>query len=52
MPLIVEFGPTEHGREGKEQQHTIEQNKPADSGVAILAQNHRRHKPHRRSFEM
>ena len=52
MPLVVELGPAEHGREGEEEQHRVQQDKPADSGIGVLDKDHERHEPDSRPLEV
>lgn len=41
----MEFGPAENSGKGEEQQHRVEENESADSGVGVLAKHHQGHKP-------
>jgi hypothetical protein len=52
MAHVVESRPAEDRGESEEQKHAVEQNEPADRGVAVLEQNHGRHEPDSRALEV
>ena len=52
MPLVVKLRPAKDRGEGEEQQHTIQQDEPADSRIAVLKQHHSSNQPHRGPLEM
>lgn len=52
MSLIVEFGPAKSGSKGSAEQHGIEENKAADGGVRVLAENHQSNEPDSRSGQL
>lgn len=45
LPQSMELGPAENSGESEEQQHRVEENEPADSGVRVLAKHHQGHEP-------
>lgn len=38
--LVVEFGPAKSGSKGSTEQHRVEENKTADCGIRVFAENH------------
>jgi hypothetical protein len=52
MAHVVEPRPAEHSGESEEQKHTVEQDEPADRGVAVLEEHHSRHEPDGRALEV
>nr|POE53355.1 hypothetical protein CFP56_28577 [Quercus suber] len=50
--LVVELGPTKHGGECEEQQHTVQQDEATDCGITVLEQDHHGHQPDRGLLEM
>jgi hypothetical protein len=48
----VELGPAQGGGNGAEQEHGIEEDKAADSGVRVLAKNHESDEPDGRALEV
>ena len=49
---IVEPSPAENSGESEEQEHAVEQDEPADRGVAVLEQDHGCHEPDGRALEV
>lgn len=52
MAHIVEPRPAEDSSKSEEQKHAVEQNEPANRGVAVLEQDHGRHQPDCRALEV
>ena len=52
MALVVELGPAEDGGHSAAQQHRVEEDKAADGGVRVLAEDHESHKPDGRSAKL
>jgi len=49
---VVKPRPAEHSGESEEQEHAVEQNEPADRGVAVLEEHHSRDEPDGRALEV
>lgn len=52
MALIVELGPAKGSSHSTAEQHRIEEDKTANSGVRVLAKDHQCNKPDSRSAEV
>ena len=52
MLLTVELGPAEDGGEGEAEEHGVEENEAADSGVRVLAENSQGDEPDGRPPEV